>query len=469
MRAEIITVGDEILYGEISDSNSPFIGEKLIGEGIEVVFSTSVGDDINKITEAFSTAGSRADVIIATGGLGPTSDDLTKKAIVKVFKRNLVFHEEILKKIEKSFEKRDLSMPKINQNQALLPQGAKPLANRWGVAPGIFIEAEAESGEGKTLFFALPGVPQEMRWMLENEVLPILRSKKSETYVVHRKLRTTGIPESAIYEKIEGLIDPKGDVKVAFLPGYLGVDIRLVVSLRFDFAPRPELGPKVRRPVFDPALRLPPEAGCQRKAQTRREPVEGPNLLTERLKQKKEADAKIEEFEKRIREILKTYIYGTDDQTLEEVVGKLLSEKRKTIAVAESCTGGLIGAKFTNISGSSKYFERGVVTYSNQAKTELLKVPPKIIEKYGAVSEEVAILMAEGVRRLAETDYGLSATGIAGPTGGTPEKPVGLTYLGLAHENDSFAQKFQFGEDRRTNRERAGQAALNMVRLFLIK
>jgi len=419
MRAEIISIGDEILYGQIADTNSPFIAEKLIGEGIEVVFSTSVGDDINKIAEAFNTAGSRADVIIATGGLGPTSDDLTKKAVVKVFKRNLVFHEKILKEIEKSFEARGLSMPKINQNQALLPQGAKPLANRWGVAPGIFIE------EGNSLFFSLPGVPLEMKWMLENEVLPILSSKKPEGFVIQRKLRTTGIPESSIYEKIEELIDPKGDVKIAFLPSYLGVDIRLVVRLF--------------------------------------------NLLTTNLKQKGEVEAEIEELEKKIREILGTYVYGTDDQTLEEVVGKLLLEKGKTIAVAESCTGGLIGAKLTNISGSSEYFERGVVTYSNQAKTQLLGVPPEIIEKYGAVSEEVAILMAEGVRGLAKTDYGLSATGIAGPKGGTPEKPVGTVYIGFAHENDSFAQKFQFAEDRITNRERATQAALNMVRLFLIK
>jgi nicotinamide-nucleotide amidase len=419
MKAEIVSIGDEILYGEITDTNSAFIAEKLTGEGIEVVFSTSVGDDINKIAEAFDTAGSRADVIIATGGLGPTSDDLTKKAIVKAFKRNLVFHEEILKEIEKSFEKSGKSMPKINQNQALIPQGAKPLANLWGVAPGIFIEEENK------LFFFLPGVPLEMKWMLENEVLPILRTKKPEGFILRKMLKTTGIAESAIYEKIEGLIDPKGEVKIAFLPSYLGVDIRLVVSL--------------------------------------------PNLLTASLKQKSEAEAKIEELEKKIREILGTYLYSINEQTLEEVVGKLLSEKGKTIAVAESCTGGLIGAKFTNISGSSKYFERGVVTYTNQAKIELLGVPQEIIDRYGAVSQEVAVLMAEGVRKLAKTDYGLSSTGIAGPTGGTPEKPVGLVYIGFAHANDSFAQKFQFGGDRITNRERAAQAALNMVRLFLIK
>jgi len=411
MKAEIITIGDELLYGQIQDFNSSFISEKLTDEGIDVVFKTSVGDDINRIAEAFNIARLRADVIIASGGLGPTSDDLTKKAVVKAFKRNLVFHQEILKQIEDSFHKRGSPMPKINQNQALVPDGAKALSNLRGVAPGIFLQ------DKETVFFALPGVPVEMKWMLENEVLPILRAKKPEHFILHRKLKTTGISESALYEKIEKLIDPKEEIKIAFLPGYLGVDIRLTTESR----------------------------------------------------DKNQAQVKIDEFEQKIREVLGTYIYGVDEQTLEEVVGKLLLERKKTIAVAESCTGGLISARFTNISGSSKCFERGVVTYSNEAKTELLNVPKEIIEKYGAVSEEVAILMAEGVRKLAKTDYGLSVTGIAGPTGGTPQKPVGLVFIGFAHENDSFSQKFLFGEDRKSNRERASQAALNLVRLFLIK
>ena len=411
MKAEIITIGDELLYGQIEDSNSTFMAEKLTAFGIQVVFITSVGDDINRIAEAFDTARSRADVIIASGGLGPTSDDLTKKAIVKAFKRNLVFHPEILKNIEESFQKRGIPMPGINQNQALIPQGAKALSNLWGVAPGIFIEDEEK------LFFALPGVPVEMKWMLENEVLSILKSKLPEHFILHRKLRTTGISESALYEKIEKLIDPKEEVKIAFLPTYLGVDIR----------------------------------------------------LTMKADEKDQALKKIDENEGKLREILGAYIYGKDDQTLEVVVGNLLLERKKTIAVAESCTGGLIGAKFTSVSGSSRYFERGVVTYSNEAKTELLSVPPEMIEKYGAVSEEVAVWMAEGVRKLAKTDYGLSVTGIAGPTGGTQQKPVGLVFIGFAHENDSFAQKFMFGQDRNSNRERAAQTALNLVRLFLIK
>jgi nicotinamide-nucleotide amidase len=411
MKAEIITIGDELLHGQIQDSNSSFIGERLTAEGIEVVFKTSVGDDINRMAEAFNIARTRADVIIASGGLGPTADDLTKKAVVKAFKRNLIFHQEILKQIEESFRKRSTPMPQINQNQALIPQGAKALANLWGVAPGIFLEDE------KNLFFALPGVPVEMRWMLENEVLPILRDKKPDHFIIHRKLKTTGISESALYEKIEKLIDPAGEIKPAFLPSYLGVDIRLSMETN----------------------------------------------------DKEQAQAQIDELEKNIREVAGDLIYGIDDQTLEEVVGKLLLEKKKKIAVAESCTGGMIGARLTNISGSSEYFERGVITYSNQAKTELLGVPGEIIEKHGAVSAEVALLMAEGVRRLARTDFGLSITGIAGPTGGTPQKPVGLVYIGFAHENGSVAKKFLFGENRNSNRERSTQAALNLVRLFLIQ
>ena len=417
MRAEIITIGDELLYGQMEDSNSPFVAEKLTGLRLNVIFKTSVGDNITRITEALETARSRVDVIIATGGLGPTSDDLTKKAIVKTFKRNLVFHPEILKNIEESFQKRGIPMPGVNQNQALIPQGAKAMSNQWGVAPGISIEDE------KILFFALPGVPVEMKWMLENEILPILKSKMAagnmgaEHFILHRKLRTTGISESALFEKIEKLIDPKEELKIAFLPSYWGVDIRLTME----------------------------------------------------SEEQAQAQAKIDIYEDKIREILGSFVYGTEEQTLEEVLGKLLAERKKTIAVAESCTGGLIGARITNVSGSSQYFERGVITYSNAAKSELLKIPGEVIEKHGAVSDVVAVLMAEGVRKLAGTDLGLSATGIAGPAGGTPQKPVGLVYIGFAHENDSYAERFIFGQDRRSNRQRATQAALNLVRLFLIK
>jgi nicotinamide-nucleotide amidase len=409
MRVEIITIGDEIIYGEILDNNSAYIGEKLSSLGFEVVFKTSVGDDLKRIIEAIKLSLERADIVIATGGLGPTNDDLTKKAIVKAFKRNLVFHEDILKKVEEGFKRRGIEMPKINQNQALLPQGAKALTNQYGSAPGIFIQ------EGKKFFFALPGVPLEMRSIFEEEILPFLKTKTSKKFTLQKILRTTGIVESAIYDKMEPILKLKSPVKIGFLPGYSGVNIKLKITTEAE-----EL-----------------------------------------------AKRNISEIEEKVREILNEYIYGTDKQTLEEVIGKLLLDREKTISVAESCTGGLIGAKFTNVSGSSNYFMDGVITYSKEAKIEILKVPRNIIEKYGAVSEQVAILMAEGIRKISKTDYGLSATGIAGPTGGTEEKPVGLVYIGFAHENDSFAQKHIFGGDRQAIRKRTAQASLNMVRLFL--
>ncbi len=411
MKAEIITIGDEIIHGEILDSNAAYIGDRLSGLGIEVAFKTSVGDDLKRIIEAIKLSLERVDLVIATGGLGPTNDDLTKKGIVKAFKRNLVFHEDILKKVEEGFKRRGIEMPKINQNQALLPQGAKALSNQYGSAPGIFIQ------EGKRLFFALPGVPLEMKTIFENEILPFLKSKSSKKFTLQKVLRTTGIVESAIHEKIEPILKFKSPVKIGFLPSFSGVDLKLRIISESD-----DLAHKI-----------------------------------------------ILEIEQKVREILNEYIYGIDQETLEEVLGKLLQNKEKTISVAESCTGGLIGARFTNVSGSSNYFINGVITYSNEAKIELLKIPKEIIEKYGAVSEQVAILMAEGVKKISNTDYGLSATGIAGPTGGTEEKPVGLVYIGFAHENDSFAKKFVFGGDRQAIRERTAQAALNLVRLFMLK
>ncbi|MDP3024357.1 MAG: competence/damage-inducible protein A [candidate division Zixibacteria bacterium] len=409
MKAEIITIGDEIIHGEILDSNSAYIGDKLSSLGIEIAFRTSVGDDLKRIIEAIKLAVERADLVIATGGLGPTNDDLTKKGIVKAFKRNLVFHEDILKKVEEGFRRRGIEMPKINQNQALLPQGAKALPNQYGSAPGIFIQ------EGKRFFFALPGVPLEMKTILENEILPFLKTRSSRKVVLQKVLRTTGIVESAIYEKLDSVLKAKSPVKLGFLPSFSGVDIKLRITSESEDLARKD----------------------------------------------------ISEIEQKIREILNENIYGMDKESLEEVVGRLLSDKKKTISVAESCTGGLIGAKFTSISGSSNYFMDGVISYSNQSKMEFLKIPREIIEKYGAVSEEVAILMAEGIRKVSNTDYGVSATGIAGPTGGTEEKPVGLVYIGFAHENDSYARKFIFGGDRQTIRERTAQAALNLVRLFI--
>ena len=410
MKAEIIIIGDEILYGQTIDTNSAFIAEKLGELGVEVNYKTAVGDEVKKIVEAVHLAQRRVDLTITTGGLGPTSDDLTVKAIAKAFKRTLIFHPEILKKIEARFKTRGIEMPKINQNQALIPQGAKTLENPLGSAPGILIE------EDKKIFIALPGVPKEMKAMLEQEVIPRLKTKIGKTKIVHRKIRTTGIIESKLYEKIKDLLKDLIEIKVAFLPGYQGVDLRLTANLKTS---------------------------------------------------SKSKDA-LTQLEEKIKERIGEFIYGYDEQTLEEMVGKILKEKGKTLSLAESCTGGMVAARITNISGSSDYFERGVVSYSNQTKMEILGVPKELLDKFGAVSPEVALAMAKGIRQISKTDLGLSVTGIAGPTGGTKEKPVGLIYIGLADSQKSWVEKFLFGQDRMINRERASQATLNMVRLYFL-
>ena len=410
MKSEIISIGDEIMYGHTIDSNSAYISQKLADLGIEVVYQTSVGDELSRIVEAIHQARQRVDLIITTGGLGPTHDDITMKGIVKAFKKNLVFHPEILEKIKQRYEKRGIEMPQINQNQALIPQGAKYFDNAVGSAPGILIQ------EDKTTFIALPGVPREMKYLTDEAVIPYLSKQKIAGNIIHRKIRTTGIVESALYEKLEGVVKESKEVKIAFLPGYPGVDIRLTANSRSA----------------------------------------------------KAGEALIEQVEKRILDKTGEFVYGADSESPEELIGRLLKEKKMKMAVAESCTGGLLAAKITNISGSSDYFDRGVVTYSNQAKTDILGVPVEMIGKHGAVSSQVAEAMAKGVVRISGADVGIGVTGIAGPSGGSEEKPVGLVYIGLANNSKAWVEKFLFGQDRTIVRERTAYAALNMIRLHLL-
>lgn len=315
-----------------------------------------------------------------------------------------------MKKIEESFKKRGLPMPKINQNQALLPQGAKILHNPVGLAPGLLI------AEDKKLLIALPGVPKEMKAIFEEELVLWLQEKAGKKVISHKKLRTTGIPESTLYEQIKDLLKGTKDLKVAFLPGYQGVDLRLSATAESE--------EKARDLMLD--------------------------------------------LEKRLKDRLQSYIYGEGEESLEAVVAKLLSQKKLTLSVAESCTGGMLAAKLTSIPGSSDYFERGLVTYSNHAKVAELGVPENLIKKFGAVSAEVACAMAEGVRKVAHTNIGISITGIAGPGGGSEDKPVGLVYIGLSSPPETKAEKFVFSGDRSIIRESSTTAALNILRLYLL-
>lgn len=414
MRAEIIAIGDELISGHIVNRNASWLSERLLELGVTPVYHSVVGDTVTIIEEAMNQALRRADLVICTGGLGPTEDDLTKRAIVKVFRRNLVFHDEALEELRRRYAVRGMEMPEINQNQALLPQGATLLRNRIGSAVGILFDEEGK------LFVALPGVPLEMQAIFSEELAPLLKPRVGERVTLSRVVRTTGVSESLLAEMIGADIPLPEGVKLAYLPHTYGVDLRLMIA-------------------------------------------EDNARLAEEL---------IEQPQGWLKRKLGPLVYGEQDATLEAVVGEALRNKPATVAVAESCTAGMICARLTDVPGASAYFERGYITYSNAAKERELDVNPETLAAFGAVSAETASEMARGALEHAGTDCALSVTGIAGPEGGTAEKPVGLVYISVADRFDgeprSVTRKFQYGRDRTLNRERATAAAINLLRLRLL-
>jgi nicotinamide-nucleotide amidase len=406
MDAEIITIGEELITGHTADRNGAFVAQSLTDLGFSVKRITSVGDSVEAMEEVFRDALRRVRVVIATGGLGPTDDDITKKAIVRLFKRNLIFHEDILEDIRRRYAERGIDMPAINQNQALLPQGAELFTNRHGSALGICI---CEKGH---VFVALPGVPVEMRQIMTDSVIPYLRQLKQGRSLFVRKLRTTGIIESRLAEMIvPGLKLPEG-VRLAYLPAYSGVDLRLYAEADSEL----------------------------------------------------EAREKVQMVERHLEKVCGKYVYGYDLDTLEGVIGQLLADNDKTLSVAESCTGGELGSQITSVPGASAYFVGGILAYSNHIKTEKLGVSPDVLQEYGAVSEECARAMAEGCRTQFATDYAIAITGIAGPEGGTRDKPVGTIYIAVASAHNTRARLFRLGGDRAVNRHRSVYAAMEMLR-----
>ncbi len=413
MKAHIITIGDEILIGQIINSNAAFIGSKLSDVGVEITKSTVVPDEYNSVMNEFKYAVENNDLVLVTGGLGPTHDDITKKCIVDFFDTELVENKDVLDDLKNFFAQKGKEIIELNREQALFPKIAKPIRNSRGTAPGILIEKE------KKIFVAMPGVPFEMKEMLLSTVVPKIRDliiDKENKFTVRKNLLTTGIPESVLYQKLGDVNELLGEVKMAFLPSQFGVRIRLTAIAESE----------------------------------------------------DKASEMILEVEQKIRSKVGRYIYGKDDDTLEGMIAKILTDRDLKIATAESCTGGLIANRLTNLSGSSKYFERGVVTYSNAAKVELLKVDEDTIMEKGAVSREVAMQMAEGVKAVSGVDIGLAVTGIMGPTGGTEEKPVGTVFIGICDEKVCAAEEFHFGNDRLLNKDRTSQAALEIVRRHLL-
>ena len=409
MTAEIVTIGDEILTGHTVNTNAAFIGERLTEIDCRVLRETAVGDDVAAITAVFREALARAEVVIATGGLGPTHDDVTRTAVVEAFDRPLAINHKVRESLEAFFAARGRALDKINEAQALLPAGADFVPNNVGTAVGIHLI------EKKRHFYALPGVPAEMRPMITDHIIPFLKTL-SVLKTAHGVLYTTGKPESKLYEMLRPVLDKYPQVKVAFLPGFDGVKIQYSAAL-------------------------------------------GTLEESERALNQWRADTQ---------EILGNVIYSETEGGVELVIGSMLQEKGATMAIAESCTGGLIAWRITEIPGSSEYFVRGYVTYSNESKSDLLGVDPGVIEAEGAVSEVVARQMAEGARAGSGAEYAIAVTGIAGPTGGTADKPVGLTYVALAGGGATVCRKYQLGTDRSTNRQRASQAALNLLRERLL-
>ena len=408
-RASIISIGNELLSGQTASTNAAYLGEKLLSIGIPVVSTYIIGDDIDSIVRSFNFASNDADLIVATGGLGPTDDDLTRQALAKFLGSELQLQNELLQEIQIFFTSRNRQMSPKNEIQAYIPAGTKALANNLGTAPGIMAEVKGK------LLFALPGVPSEMKRMFEESVLAELRQFADRQAVVIRKLRCFGTGESNIAELV-GNLCRRGRNPLINSTAEQGI-----ITLHIIATAKDEI----------------------------------------------QAQKMVEKDERILREKLGEVVYGTGEQTLAEVVGEQLARQEKTLAVAESCTGGCLAKLLTDIPGASRYFTHGWVTYSDIAKSGELGVPACLIEKHGAVSEQVAHAMARGARKRSGTTFAIGITGIAGPSGGSERKPAGLVYISIDSDNESETKRFIFFGGRDTIRLRAAQTALNMLRLKL--
>lgn len=413
MKTILITVGDELLIGQVVNTNAAWLGEQMNLAGAEVVAGVTLPDDVDSLTEALGRATEQADLVVVTGGLGPTHDDVTRDALARYVGVPLQLDENVLQAIRSRFESRGSTMPERNSVQALVPAGFEVLANPVGTAPGLWYESIR--GSRTVILAVLPGVPHEMRYLANHELVPRLRRVAGLRTIRHRTLLTAGIGESLLQERIGDLSGfLSGDTRLAYLPNPGGVRLRIT-------------------------------AVGHAEAET-----------VERL----------EAFERHLRMRIGRFVYGTDSDTIEQVVGRLLADRGHRIAVAESCTGGNLLHRLTNVPGASTYLVGGVVAYDNAVKRSLLGVDPVALEEEGAVSEAVACQMAQGIRRVLGADIGISTTGIAGPAGGTPEKPVGTVWIGYADHARVEAVRLQFGDDRELNKERASTAAMDFIRRY---
>ncbi len=411
LSAEIIAVGSELLTPEKTDSNSLWLTEKLNEAGVEVMLKTIVGDDEARLEETIRDAVKRSDIVITTGGLGPTEDDVTRQVSGRAVGRELVYHDELEADLRERFRRWGREMPEINKRQAYVIEGAEILPNPNGSAVGMKLEIDGK------LFVVLPGPPRELKPMYENFVASRVREMAGEVYAKRRILRVSGMGESAVDEVIAPIYKAFENVQTSILFSKSEIEVHLAAKASSE----------------------------------------------------KEVLGILDKLAGKIADALGMAVFATNGETLEEVVGAMLIAEGKTLAVAESCTGGLIGMRLTDVAGSSQYFLEGAVTYSNEAKMRTLGVPEQTLIDHGAVSAETAEAMAEGIRRRAGTDYGISVTGIAGPDGGTVEKPVGTVLIGYADAGKTRSVKFTFPGDRYLIRWRSSQAALDYLRRQMIK
>jgi len=407
MRAEIISVGNELIFGDTLNTNAHYITRRLTEIGIEVLYHTSVKDDIEMLESVINIGLNRVDLLVFTGGLGPTYDDLTKEAVCKALGLKLIENEELKSTIENYFKINNRKMTSNNIKQALIPEGAKYLPNDIGTAPGIFIEHD------KKILVLLPGPPKEMKIMFNKYVVPLIK----QDYIIKEKtLKTIDIGESHVETLLKDIINDSKDVYIATYAKEGIVDIRVVAK--------------------------------------------GNN--------KDKVEEALNKAMRKIETKISDYIYSHEDESIEEVVFKMLKERKMKIAFCESCTGGLITSKFTRIPGVSEVFDRAFVTYSNISKMEELNVSKETLEKFGAVSEETALEMAQGLLEKTKVDIALSVTGIAGPSGGSEKKPVGLVYIGICSNNSSKVIKSKFPGDRISIQNRTYLKAFNELRKFIL-
>jgi nicotinamide-nucleotide amidase len=410
--AELLTIGDEILYGQIVDTNSQWMSVELSNAGIKVVRKTTVGDIEDEILTAFAEAEKRADIILITGGLGPTSDDLTKPCLAKYFNCGLKMHPEALEEVAEFFKSRGRELTEVNRQQAALPECCEKITNAMGTAPGMWF---ARNGK---IFVSMPGVPHEMKRMMSTTVIPKLKETFKTPTIHHKVIRTAGIGESVLAEKIEAWEKSlPSHIKLAYLPSLGEVKLRLT--------------------SFGDSL--------------------------------PELEKESEDLTRKLMERVGHFIYGFGEDPLEVAIGNLLRDRNLTLAVAESCTGGYLSHLITSVPGSSDYFMGSMIPYSYEVKMRQLGVKPETLEKFGAVSEETIKEMANLVRAKFNTDIGVATSGVAGPGGATSDKPVGTVWIAYSDKHQTVTRKLQLSKDRLINIKVASTGVLNLIRLSLPK